>query len=370
MVGMPGAGGVVGNSLAGALSRWIGAGDYSINNNSVVQRSLKAASSIPSMHSDAQSVVVRHKEYLGEILSSQTFSVQQSYPLNPGISTTFPWLSGIAVRFQEYKIKGLVFHYIPTSGSAVSSTNAALGSVMLQTSYRSTDAIPGSKVEMLNEYCSNEVVPSEGMAHPIECDPKENPFNVQYVRSGAVPGTDTQLMYDLGVTHVAVSGCQSAVPVVLGDLWVTYEIELKKPLVASNVTANVVSASGVLTTSLSTASVFGPTVRTLAGNTPILALNNTLTFPKGSVGTFAILVWIAGSSLSVTLSGITYTDCANTIPIQGDNITTLANGGGTTITSYYTAITITNPAASPTVTFGYGGTGTITATRVAVTEIA
>jgi hypothetical protein len=116
MVGMPGAGGVVGNSLAGALSRWIGAGDYSINNNSVVQRSLKAASSIPSMHSDAQSVVVRHKEYLGEILSSQTFSVQQSYPLNPGISTTFPWLSGIAVRFQEYKIKGLVFHYIPTSG--------------------------------------------------------------------------------------------------------------------------------------------------------------------------------------------------------------------------------------------------------------
>ena len=59
---------------------------------------------------------------------------------------------------------------------------------------------------MINEYCSNEVVPMETMAHPVECDPKENPFNVQYVRTLAVAPGETQLMYDLGVTHVATSG--------------------------------------------------------------------------------------------------------------------------------------------------------------------
>jgi hypothetical protein len=260
---MPTAGGVIGNSLAGALSRWIGAGDYSINNNSIVQKSLKAASSIPLMHVDSQSIVVRHKEYLGEVKSSQGFAVQQSYPLNPGMSTTFPWLSGIAVKFQEYKIRGLVFHYIPTSGSAVSSTNAALGSVMLQTSYRATDALPGSKVEILNEYCSNEVVPCDSMAHPIECDPKENPFNVQYVRSRSVPAGETQLMYDLGITHLAVAGSQSATPVVLGDLWVTYEIELKKPILASNVTSDISSGNAVITTGLSAASYYGSGTTTL-----------------------------------------------------------------------------------------------------------
>ena len=51
-------------------------------------------------------------------------------------------------------------------------------------------------------------------------------------------------MYDLGVTHVAVSG-QQANDVVLGDLWVTYEVELKKPILYSNVTSPGVALFGL-----------------------------------------------------------------------------------------------------------------------------
>jgi hypothetical protein len=366
-LGVPMAGGVVGNSLGSALSRWLGAGDYSIQNNSIVQKSLKAASSIPSMHSDAQSIVVRHKEFLGEIRSSQEFSVQQSYPLNPGSSTTFPWLSGIAYRFQEYRIRGLVFHYIPTSGNAVSSTNAALGSVMLQTSYRSTDAIPGSKVEMLNEYCSNEVVPSETMAHPIECDPKENPFNVQYIRSGPVPDGETQLMYDLGVTHVAVSGSQSPTPVVLGDLWVTYEVELKKPLIASNVTSLTKSGSIVITSGLLPTSVFGPTPRVISKPLQASVSGNTITFPKGTYGVFQIALWIDGTSLALSAAATTTTGCVDVYPVSGSPFLRLASG--TAILSVIiTSVLITDVAVEATVTFPYSGTGTLTQTRLMVTQ--
>jgi len=50
-----------------------------------------------------------------------------------------------------------------------------------------------------------------------------------------VPANDNKLLYDLGVTYVATSGQQTN-GAVLGDLWVTYEIELKKPMVYTNVT--------------------------------------------------------------------------------------------------------------------------------------
>jgi hypothetical protein len=34
---------------------------------------LKAATSIPAMHNDGQSVIIRHREYLGEVRGSTTF---------------------------------------------------------------------------------------------------------------------------------------------------------------------------------------------------------------------------------------------------------------------------------------------------------
>lgn len=367
MVGAPSAGGVVGSSLAGALSRWLGAGDYTIGANTVVQRNLSASRSIPSMHNDSQSIIVRHKEYLGEVRSSTAYSVQQSYPLNPGIQQTFPWLSGIASRFQEYTIKGAVFHYIPSSGSAVSSTNAALGTVMLQTSYRATDVPPSSKVEMLNEYCSNEVVPSDTMAHPIECDPKENPFNVQYVRTSAIPVGESTLLYDLGQTHLAVSGCQTNGNVI-GDLWITYEVELRKPLVASNVTTSVYSGYALATNPALAGNVFGSSTTTLVGSLPASILGSVITFPKGYVGKYLINVFIGGNSLVVTLSpGPTGANCS-IVPIDS-SFTNYANLFGASLVTVAYAVEITDPAVTPTVTFPWNGTGTITATRVLISEL-
>lgn len=367
-LGVPIAGGSVGTSLGGALSRWLGAGDYTVGANSVVTKSLKAASSIPSMHNGAQSIVVRHREYLGEVRSSAAFSVQQSFPLNPGNASTFPWLSGIANRFQEFSIKGAVFHYIPTSGSAVSSTNAALGSVMLQTSYRATDIPPTSKVEMLNEYCSNEVVPCDSMAHPIECDPKENPFNVMYIRTGAIPPGENLLMYDLGITHLAVSGCQTTGNVI-GDLWVTYEIELKKPLIASNVTYGTLSAGGLLTgVGLTLPLPFGTVARTLVGSLPAVTLNNTITLPKGSVGKYQVWVAVAGSTLVATYGTTTFANCAEIPMLTGQN--NYANLTGASLVDFCIAFEILDPAVTAVVTVALGGSSaSISSTRITITAM-
>jgi hypothetical protein len=277
-IGAPVSGGVVGNSLGAAISKWLGFGDYTVSKNSIVQ---KAASGIPMMHKEGQSVTIRHREYLGQISGSTGFSVQEELPLNPGMSRTFPWLSNIAHSFQEYKFKGLVFHYIPTSGTAISSTNSALGSVLMQTSYRANDVQPASKVEMLNEYWANEVVPFDTMAHPIECDPKENPFEVHYVRGGDIPSGDI-LLYDIGKTFVAVAGQQGTN--VIGDLWVTYEVELKKPVVSSNVTSLRARLSGEYTLGTYSATDFFNGNLNLLGTLSATLSGRTITLSKGIIG--------------------------------------------------------------------------------------
>jgi hypothetical protein len=370
LVGMPGAGGTVGTSLGAALSRWLGAGDYTVSKNSLVQ---KAASSIPLMHNTGQTVVVRHKEFIATVKGTSDFTVQHTFDINPGLRATFPWLSGVASNFQEYSIKGLVFHYIPTSGNAVSSTNAALGSVMIQTSYRATEAAPASKIEILNEYWSNEVVPSETMVHPLECDPAENPFQVHYVRSASTPAGDTQLMYDLGRTFVATQGMQGTNDV--GDIWVTYEVELKKPLISSSAIGSYLYLNNF--TSTTAATMFQNPNANPTGNLALaFASSNTITFPVGTSGIFYVQVvpysitYFGGScswhsAPSVTnafLAPVTnfatdlYLDTSNSAFTNGTNI------------SYTCAIRKTNPslAAVLTIPLPTGLTGTWSGVNLAV----
>lgn len=354
LIGMSGSGASMGTGLGAALSRWLGSGDYSVGANSIVQRSLKGSDSIPAMHSNNQSVVIRHKEYIGEIRGNQTFTVNDSFQINPGNQRTFPWLSGVASRFQEYRIKGMVYHYIPSSGTAVSSTDAALGTVMMVTSYRATDSAPTSKVELLNEYWASESVPSDSFCHPIECDPKENPYNVQYVRTGEVPAGDSRMLYDLGVTYVATSGQQISGKV-LGDLWVTYEIELKKPIVASNVTDVVHSFAQSFVsagTSSLTTNIFPGTGSAIWGGMAVTLSNRKITFPKGALGFFLVTMrYYAGGSYTITTGFTvpTYTNCAASLNAPGGTSLEIFNDADDILVEI--GVLITDPAVEASVEF-------------------
>lgn len=353
LVGMGGAGGSLGTDLGASLSRWLGAGDYTVSSNSIVQRA-SAGATIPSMHKEGQTIVVRHKEYLTEVLSSTAFAVQTQYSINPGLSTTFPWLAAIAQQYSEYRVKGMVFHYVPTSGNAVTGTNPALGSVMLQTSYRASETAPTSKVELLNEYWASESVPSEGFCHPIECDPKENPFNVQYVRSTAVPTGDSVLMYDLGKTTLAVSG-NLADGNVLGDLWVTYEIELRKPVLTDINNASVLTLTGSANSTIDNTHAFGANFSIRSSSffvTPTFTAN-TITFPPGSTGAYAILLEYDGTVTAASFSPTTITGAGSSI-IKFMGATAgkaTAYTVGTASPFNAVAINITQPATTTVVTF-------------------
>jgi hypothetical protein len=50
-------------------------------------------------------VTIKHREFVA-ILAGNTFSnTLDTYPINPGMAKSFPWLSGIAMSFESYHIK-------------------------------------------------------------------------------------------------------------------------------------------------------------------------------------------------------------------------------------------------------------------------
>jgi len=288
------AGATLGQSTGAALSKWIGAGEYSLNKNSIVEN-FSRNGQIPSMHKEGQSILVRHKEYIGDVSASGSaptpFQNLFTLPLNPGIDTSFPWLAGIAQQYQEYTWKGLVYHFVSTSGSAITGTSAALGTVMMGTQYRSTATAFQNKQVMLNEYFSSDDKPSESFCHPIECDPKENPFNVQYVRSAAVPTGEDAKTYDLGTFYLCTEGMPGTETV--GELWVTYEIELRKPISTAllDTAGQLLHIENAANIAAGTPLGLPGTMVTRFSSMPVVPTytSTTITFPAGLVGQFLLI---------------------------------------------------------------------------------
>lgn len=307
-VGSPGAG-----YNAGAnFSKFLGFGDYKVESNSIVER---AAKGIPVMHSSNMSTVVRHREYLGDVITSSTIGAfrQTPYSINPGLITTFPWLSQVAQQYQEYSFKGLVFEFISTSGNALNSTNTALGTVMMATQYRSTAPPFLNKVALLNEYYSTDAKPSENCMHAVECDPKENPFNIQYVRNTALVAGEDEKMYDLGTFVMATTGFQAA-SVNVGELWISYEVELKKPQLTN--WTGISSAHYVFNGTYTASTGFGNLPASMIYDNIGLQvdyLNRIITFPVGFQGSVNIVL-VYGTTVTAANVGVTPTVTSGVVP--------------------------------------------------------
>lgn len=208
--------------LNGSLS---GSGPYRAATSS---SSAVTVAQVPSMHSSGDGFVVRHREYLGELLSSTIFA-NNSFRINPGDANVFPWLAPIAQKFEEYKFNGLAFEFRSTSASALNSVNTALGVVVAAVEYNVVNAAFNNKLQMENSMWAVSCKPSESLIMPVECDSRINPLGVMYVRSGQ-PVNDPRF-YDLGLMQFATIGQQLA-GVDLGELWISYDVTLYKPIIA------------------------------------------------------------------------------------------------------------------------------------------
>jgi len=163
-------------------------------------------------------------EYVGEISGSDAFAAT-SYPINPGQSSLFPWLSQIAARFEKYRFHKLRFLYRTEKSSA---TN---GTVMFAVDYDAADPLPANKAQLLQNEDKERKAPWQEF--DLHCRGR-NLIDTDglFVRPGSKPGGTDIKTYDMGQLIVATQGMADTSAV--GELWVDYDVSLMTPVLESS----------------------------------------------------------------------------------------------------------------------------------------
>jgi len=305
----------VGGQLLGDGSRTLtGYGDYKIKSNTIM---MGHPPSVVNRARAGGSIIISHKEYLGDILSASTantFNVQ-SFALQPGSGQTFPWLSQIAGNFQEYRFRGLVFQFRSMSADALNSTNTALGSLVMSTEYNAAAPAFSSKAEMENAQFANSIKPSESCMHFIECAKQSTVLSNLYIRTDAVnSATEDIRFYDMGNFYIASTGCQGT-NVNLGELWVTYEVELFKPRLWNAIGESIAFYNAYTLTGVAVGDPFGTAELVVSENSNILPVVDvsarTITMPASGVPKSFMLrfLWRGTRTANLDPPATTFTNC-------------------------------------------------------------
>jgi len=247
-------GSMVGKAAGSILGSMFGWGDYEstpgvmypVQSNTLFGRQL--AQQVPLMHSGDGVTRIAHREYCFDVPMSGKFGTgTRHHIITPTNELLFPWLSGVAAKYTQFKVLGMSFGF---RGLASNTTQSgSLGSVSLATVYDVRAKYFTSKAQMLGSLFSTSCKPTDTMLHPLECDPSKTPSLPRYTRSNiqeAKVVNDLGLTKTLGESHgyenpadffgmLTVSAVNNALQpdehITAGELWVTYDIAFYKPII-------------------------------------------------------------------------------------------------------------------------------------------
>jgi len=218
-LGSPVIGGMLGRRAGEWLAQISGFGDYTVRQNSLLSQN------VPRF--GASTFRLKHREFITDLTSPGPDFNSTTYLIQPTNELLFPWGSNIMRQYSEYKIKGMVFQFKSNSATAIGSTSTGLGTVVMATQYDVLHTNFHDKKEMeAHEFCVSGK-PSDDILHPVECDPSKSPLDTLYIQDATVELKSDQRFHDFAKFTVATVGQQS--PANLGELWVSYDIELSKP---------------------------------------------------------------------------------------------------------------------------------------------
>jgi hypothetical protein len=165
--------------------------------------------------------IIKHRELInGNILGSTTLTKQLTLALNPGNSTTFPWLSKQAIQYEEYHFRRLMFEYVPIVSTATQ------GDILLVPDYDSSNPPPNSEAEAIDHV--DATIDSIWKPLSVVLSPRDmhalGPR--KYVKPSANVFGDIKT-FDCGNLHVFTNNELSNATI--GKLFVHYEVELYTP---------------------------------------------------------------------------------------------------------------------------------------------
>jgi hypothetical protein len=258
MFGAPNLGKHVGKYLGSGIGSLFGSGDYQMTGPTPENNVLSGT--VPQFKTSHATNVVSHREYLGDIYSTTAFN-NTTYPIQPGVNATFPWLAAVASSYQQFRIQGMVFEFNPMTTDYANAGQP--GYLIMATNYNSDVPAYTTKQQMENSEFAVSVKPTCKLMHMVECKPSQVSVDLLYTRTSTPPVGQDLRLYDLGLFQIATGGASSA-GVNLGELWVTYTVEFFKPVLpatASNVGNSSLYQGVVISSGVFTNTSPSPTIR-------------------------------------------------------------------------------------------------------------
>ncbi len=295
-----------GAKIGAAIGKIAGTGDYTISGSGM--------SGVPGFQPGRKNVArIQHREYVGDVVASSTAGqfLNTSYPINPGISTSFPWLSTIAQQYDQWRPVGMMVEFVSSSSSY--SGTSALGIISIAADYDVLDATYTSKIEMNNSMFAVSGPCSENLRFAVECKPSLTSNKLYFTRGAAVPSTDNARFFDLCNLQVATYGATA--DQVCGELWITYDIEFQKPQIYGGNLGKGILNFGANLSGADATHLFGTTADVF-GNGLITVSLNDITFSRVFAGCcFQIQMYYLGTSDTTTVPTVTYSSSCETGPL-------------------------------------------------------
>lgn len=302
----------VGGFLGAQGAKITGVGDYTVHHNTLI------GAGKPPPHFGDESIRVRKREYLTNLDMGTGFT-NNAFIVNPGRRATFPWLSQIALAYEQYCIVGMIFEFVSTSSTAIASTSdLSLGQIVAATDYDVNDNDYTSQSQMLNSYFANSGKPSNNLTHAIECAKNDQAFKLYFVHDSSSTSLGERRQNDYCKTQFATVGTGTTNYDNAGQVWISYDVILKKPVFNRNEGLGQFGAQFRIT-NFNDADVGATTVWTQDFNTLDVEVGHDGTttdeldiqFPSYlDAGTYLITLRLVGTTATITAPSLTRFQCS------------------------------------------------------------
>jgi len=285
-----------GNYVANHVNRLIGSGDYTLYTpatNSLIKGSGGTAPTF-----NPRRTRITHREYICDISTASTvggFKVSQLV-CNPSDPYTFPFVSQIAALYEKYKFHGLVFEFVSTVGQY---SAGALGSVIMTSLMNCSTAQFVNKTQMENTEEAISFRTDTNGLYGVECkDMVQNWYYTKHLGATVRPNSNVANIYDVADFSIATFGGTIAANTIIGELWVSFDVEFEGPRMPDQRTGyyHAYSTSGT-----NSAPLTGATVAQFGSlNAVTITTNNTINFNNVIIGDIYLVTITANGPTSET----------------------------------------------------------------------
>lgn len=170
-----------------------------------------------------RSGVIEKRELITLVNGSTAFAAVK-FPVNPGLTGTFPLGAPEAKNWTEWKCTSMKVQYIPTVSEFA--TQGQKGEVAIAIDYNAENEMPTTMQQIEAMHFAGGGIPSRGFE--FTASPRYlNKADPKYLRSGPAPVGEDLRLYDGGNLYFATQGCTDATQI--GKLEVSYRFEVHLP---------------------------------------------------------------------------------------------------------------------------------------------